>query len=139
MIEEGSFTVTNEKDQELARVGKGSCFGELALLRQVSLAIGSLKVSESLPACRLLPLPCSGGLVTHQVLYSMVGRCCSLRAESVMTRWAKPLALHMKVWPQQHAADMHNPVAGHLQHAELAGKIDHGKPLFIAGAHGGSL
>ena len=44
MIEEGSFTVTNEKDQELARVGKGSCFGELALLRQVSLRMSALKV-----------------------------------------------------------------------------------------------
>ena len=35
VIEEGSFTVTNDQNQELARVGKGSCFGELALLRQV--------------------------------------------------------------------------------------------------------
>ena len=34
VIEEGSFTVFNEAQQELARITKGSCFGELALLRQ---------------------------------------------------------------------------------------------------------
>ena len=41
VIEEGSFTVFNEHNQELARVGKGSCFGELALLRQVCASAGS--------------------------------------------------------------------------------------------------
>ena len=35
VIEDGSFTIYSERDgAELARVGKGSCFGELALLRQ---------------------------------------------------------------------------------------------------------
>ena len=35
VVEEGSFTIFNDDENELARVGKGSCFGELALLRQV--------------------------------------------------------------------------------------------------------
>ena len=35
MIQEGNFTIYNDQGQELARVGKGSCFGELALLRKV--------------------------------------------------------------------------------------------------------
>ena len=35
MIEEGTFTIFDNSGQELARVGKGSCFGELALLREV--------------------------------------------------------------------------------------------------------
>ena len=34
MIEEGTFTIFDNAGQELARVGKGSCFGELALLRE---------------------------------------------------------------------------------------------------------
>lgn len=34
VIEEGSFTIYDEHGAELARIGKGSCFGELALLRQ---------------------------------------------------------------------------------------------------------
>lgn len=36
MVEEGSFTIFDDDENELARIGKGSCFGELALLRQVS-------------------------------------------------------------------------------------------------------
>ena len=37
VIEDGSFIIYNERDgAELAQVGKGSCFGELALLRQAS-------------------------------------------------------------------------------------------------------
>ncbi len=35
VVEDGSFLIYNEAGSELARVGKGSCFGELALLRQV--------------------------------------------------------------------------------------------------------
>ena len=35
VIEDGDFTIYDNKQQELARVGKSSCFGELALLRQV--------------------------------------------------------------------------------------------------------
>ena len=35
VIQEGNFTIYNDQGQELARVGKGSCFGELALLRKV--------------------------------------------------------------------------------------------------------
>ncbi len=35
VIEEGTFTIFKTEGQELARVSKGSCFGELALLRQV--------------------------------------------------------------------------------------------------------
>lgn len=34
VIEEGTFTIFDNSGQELARVGKGSCFGELALLRE---------------------------------------------------------------------------------------------------------
>lgn len=34
VIEEGTFTIYDNLDAELARIGKGSCFGELALLRQ---------------------------------------------------------------------------------------------------------
>ncbi|KAK9817313.1 hypothetical protein WJX72_012521 [[Myrmecia] bisecta] len=34
VIEEGTFTIFDNSNRELARVGKGSCFGELALLRQ---------------------------------------------------------------------------------------------------------
>ena len=37
VVEEGNFTIYDDDENELARVGKGSCFGELALLRQVSL------------------------------------------------------------------------------------------------------
>lgn len=35
VVEEGSFIIFDDDENELARVGKGSCFGELALLRQV--------------------------------------------------------------------------------------------------------
>ena len=35
VIEDGTFTIFKVEGQELARVSKGSCFGELALLRQV--------------------------------------------------------------------------------------------------------
>lgn len=35
VVEEGSFLIHNEAGSELAKIGKGSCFGELALLRQV--------------------------------------------------------------------------------------------------------
>ena len=35
MIEDGTFLIYNGAGEELARVSKGSCFGELALLRQV--------------------------------------------------------------------------------------------------------
>ena len=37
VVEEGSFTIYDDDENELARVGKGTCFGELALLRQVHL------------------------------------------------------------------------------------------------------
>ena len=39
MIEEGTFTIFDNSGKELARVSKGSCFGELALLHQVCLFI----------------------------------------------------------------------------------------------------
>jgi CRP-like cAMP-binding protein len=35
VIEEGTFTIFDNAGAELARIGKGSCFGELALLREV--------------------------------------------------------------------------------------------------------
>ena len=34
IIEEGTFSIFDDKKTELARVGKGSCFGELALIKQ---------------------------------------------------------------------------------------------------------
>ena len=37
VIEEGTFTIFDNSGKELARVSKGSCFGELALLHQVTL------------------------------------------------------------------------------------------------------
>ncbi len=39
MIEEGTFTIFDNSGRELARVSKGSCFGELALLHQVSMHV----------------------------------------------------------------------------------------------------
>ena len=36
VIEEGTFTIFDNSGRELARVSKGSCFGELALLHQVN-------------------------------------------------------------------------------------------------------
>ena len=53
VIEDGSFTIYNERDgAELARVGKGSCFGELALLRQASHGTSALHVTCCLAWCR---------------------------------------------------------------------------------------
>ena len=37
VIEEGTFTIFDNSGKELARISKGSCFGELALLHQVTL------------------------------------------------------------------------------------------------------
>ena len=34
MVEDGEFLVYSDGDQELARLVKGACFGELALLNQ---------------------------------------------------------------------------------------------------------
>lgn len=34
VVEEGTFSITNEAGEEVAKCGKGQCFGELALLRQ---------------------------------------------------------------------------------------------------------
>jgi CRP-like cAMP-binding protein len=34
ITQEGVFTCCDENGRELARIGEGSCFGELALLRQ---------------------------------------------------------------------------------------------------------
>ena len=33
VVEEGEFTIYGDDNTELARIGPGSCFGELALLR----------------------------------------------------------------------------------------------------------
>ena len=45
VIQDGMFTIYNDEGQELARVGKGSCFGELALLRKAR------RVTRRVPAC----------------------------------------------------------------------------------------
>ena len=103
MIEEGSFTVTNEKDQELARVGKGSCFGELALLRQVALRTSALK------AWTLGAFQQAGCCHCHaqeglqpkgpSVAWGAGAATCRLGA-SVMTQPAKRLLPHMRLRPQ---------------------------------------
>lgn len=46
VIEEGTFTIFDNSGRELARVSKGSCFGELALMHQASVMID--KVIQSL-------------------------------------------------------------------------------------------
>lgn len=53
MISEGAFSVFDNKNQELVRIGKGSCFGELALLRQVSCWLVGHVVTAC--PCDLLP------------------------------------------------------------------------------------
>lgn len=42
VIEDGTFLIYNDAGQELARVSKGSCFGELALLNQVKTSSSGL-------------------------------------------------------------------------------------------------
>ncbi|KAL0041624.1 hypothetical protein WJX79_009879 [Trebouxia sp. C0005] len=48
VVEEGNFTIYDDDENELARVGKGSCFGELALLRQDVRAANVRALSDSL-------------------------------------------------------------------------------------------
>lgn len=50
VIEEGTFTIFDNSGRELARVSKGSCFGELALLHQVSMHC-ALESSRSGGSC----------------------------------------------------------------------------------------
>ncbi|GMH33824.1 hypothetical protein BSKO_01658 [Bryopsis sp. KO-2023] len=47
IIEEGLFSVFDENRTELARVGKGSCFGELALLRREKRAANVSALTDS--------------------------------------------------------------------------------------------
>ncbi|KAL0050057.1 hypothetical protein WJX82_003639 [Trebouxia sp. C0006] len=48
VVEEGNITIYDDDENELARVGKGSCFGELALLRQDVRAANVRALSDSL-------------------------------------------------------------------------------------------
>ncbi|DBA94882.1 TPA: cGMP-dependent protein kinase [Trebouxia sp. C0004] len=48
VVEEGNFTIYDDDENELARVSKGSCFGELALLRQDVRAANVRALSDSL-------------------------------------------------------------------------------------------
>lgn len=47
IIEEGTFSIFDDKKIELARVGKGSCFGELALLKQDVRAANVVSMTEA--------------------------------------------------------------------------------------------
>ncbi len=51
MIQDGTFTIYNDEGQELARVGKGSCFGELALLRKARSVPNAVLYAAGLHAC----------------------------------------------------------------------------------------
>ena len=46
VIEEGTFTIFDNSGRELARVSKGSCFGELALLHQVHARMAPLATTD---------------------------------------------------------------------------------------------
>ena len=48
VIEEGTFTVFDDTRGELARISKGSCFGELALLRQDARAASVRTLTDAL-------------------------------------------------------------------------------------------
>ena len=48
VIEEGTFTVFDDTLGELARISKGSCFGELALLRQDARAASVRALTDAL-------------------------------------------------------------------------------------------
>ena len=48
MIEEGTFTVFDDSLGELARISRGSCFGELALLRQDTRAASVRALTDAL-------------------------------------------------------------------------------------------
>ena len=62
VIEEGTFTIFDNSGRELARVSKGSCFGELALLHQVHTrpAPPTLAQPDELPLCAFLSPSLSG-------------------------------------------------------------------------------
>ena len=60
VIEEGTFTIFDNSGRELARVSKGSCFGELALLHQVHKHPASLALADDLLLCVFLS-PCLSG------------------------------------------------------------------------------
>ena len=47
IIEEGTFSIFDDKKTELARVGKGSCFGELALLKQDVRAANVVAITDA--------------------------------------------------------------------------------------------
>ncbi len=59
VIEEGTFTIFDNSGRELARVSKGSCFGELALLHQVSMHF-------ALESCTIHALGAHVALSMHQ-------------------------------------------------------------------------
>jgi hypothetical protein len=59
VIEEGTFTIFDNSGKELARVSKGSCFGELALMHQASSLIHLIpcefiSISSVLPHIKIL-------------------------------------------------------------------------------------
>jgi len=47
IIEEGMFSIFDDNKTELARVGKGSCFGELALLKRDVRAANVIAMTDS--------------------------------------------------------------------------------------------
>ena len=56
VVEEGNFTIYDDDENELARVGKGSCFGELALLRQVPLCYTKSNIAFSEIVCCMVQI-----------------------------------------------------------------------------------
>lgn len=56
IIEEGTFSIFDDKKTELARVGKGSCFGELALLKQDVRAANVVAMTDAKVCFSLLDL-----------------------------------------------------------------------------------
>ena len=79
VIEEGTFTIFKIEGQELARVSKGSCFGELALLRQVHKNPSSLPSSKFLLKSLVYFLAAIAAL-THASLH----RAASLEAFTIV-------------------------------------------------------
>ena len=55
VVEDGTFSITNEEGAEVAKCSKGQCFGELALLRQEA-RYGTGRGLGRDPACLTLGL-----------------------------------------------------------------------------------
>lgn len=65
VVEEGSFLIYGEDNSELAKIGKGSCFGELALLRQVGLMSHLDDTYHYQPICKNCCKTCCQGSIAQ--------------------------------------------------------------------------